>query len=74
MSKLWFSFERAMFPANSIVQLDLIELTQYLSETVMLMSHKFNVITRSRGLNLFSAKNEKQKAKNIIKDQEELVK
>ena len=40
----------------------------------MLVSHKFNVITRSRGLNLFSAKNEKQKAKNIIKDQEELIK
>ena len=59
--------------ANSMVQLDLIEPTQYWEQAVILVRLVFNVITYSRRSSLLSAVKAKQKAKNVIKDQAELV-
>ena len=62
-SKLWFRFEEALAQDNSIVQLYLNELTQYLEQPVMLVSQAFNVITYNQRLNILSAVQDKQKAK-----------
>ena len=62
-SKLWFRFEGALAQDNSIVQLYLNELTQYLEQPVMLVSQAFNVITYNQRLNILSAVQDKQKAK-----------
>ena len=62
-SKLWFRFEEALTQDNSIVQLYLNELTQYLEQPVMLVSQAFNVITYNQRLNILSAVQDKQKAK-----------
>ena len=62
-SKLWFRFEEALAQDNSIVQLYLNDLTQYLEQPVMLVSQAFNVITYNQRLNILSAVQDKQKAK-----------
>ena len=62
-SKLWFRFEEALAQDNSIVQLYLNELTQYLEQPVMLVSQAFDVITYNQRLNILSAVQDKQKAK-----------
>ena len=62
-SKLWFRFEEALAQDNSIVQLYLNELTQYLEQPVMLVSQAFNVITYNQRLNILSAVQDKQKVK-----------
>ena len=75
LSKLWFRFEEALAQENNMVRLDLNELIQYLEQSVMLVGqafNAFNVITYTRRLNVLSAVQDKQKAKNIIKDQAEL--
>ena len=73
LSKLWFRFEEALAQENNMVQLDLNELIQYLEQSVMLVGQAFNVVTYNRRLNVLSAVQDKQKAKNIIKDQAELL-
>ena len=73
LSKLWFRFEEALAQENNMVQLDLDELIQYLEQSVMLVGQAFNVVTYNRRLNVLSAVQDKQKAKNIIKDQAELL-
>ena len=55
-----------------MVKLYLREVIQYLEQSVMLVGQAFNVITYNRRLNVLSAVQDKQKAKNIIKDQAEL--
>lgn len=72
MSKLWFSFDKVTAHANNMVHVDLNELTQYLEQTVMLVSHTFNGITHNVILNLLSTVKVKQKTENNIKDQAEL--
>ena len=62
-SKLWFRFEEALAQDNSIVQLYLNELTQYLEQPVMLVSQAFNVITYNQRLNILSAVQDKRKPK-----------
>ena len=56
-----------------MVQLDLNDPIQYLRQSVMLVGQAFNVVTYNRRLNVLSAVQNKQKAKNIIKDQAELL-
>ena len=73
LSKLWFRFEEVLDQENNMVQLDLNELIQYLEQSVMLVGQAFNVVTYNRRLNVLSAVQDKQKAKNIIKDQAELL-
>ena len=73
LSKLWFRFEEALAQENNMVQLDLDELIQYLEQSVMLVGQAFNVVTYNQRLNVLSAVQDKQKAKNIIKDQAELL-
>ena len=70
-SKLQFRFEEALAQENLLVQVDLNGLTQYLEKSVILAGETFNVITYNRRLNVLSAVQDKQKAKNIIKDQTE---
>ena len=60
-----------MAQENLLVQVDLNGLTQYLEKSVILAGETFNVITYNRRLNVLSAVQDKQKAKNIIKDQTE---
>ena len=62
-SKLWFRFEEALPQDNSMVQLYLNELTQYLEQPVMLVSQAFNVITYNQRLNILSAVQDKRKPK-----------
>ena len=71
--KLWFRFEEALAQENNIVQLDFNELIQYLEQSVMLVGQTFDVVPYNRRLNVLSAIQDKQKAKNIIKDQAELL-
>ena len=73
LSKLWFRFEEVLAQENNMVQLDLNELIQYLEQSVMLVGQAFNVVTYNRRLNVLSAVQDKQKPKNIIKDQTELL-
>ena len=73
LSKLWFRFEEALAQENNMVQLNLNELIQYLEQSVMLVGQAINVITFNRRLNVLSAVHHMQKAKNIIKDQAELL-
>ena len=60
-----------MAQENILVELDLNGLTQSLEKSVILVGESFNVITYNRKLNVLSAVQDKQKAKNIIKDQTE---
>ena len=60
-----------MAQENILVELDLNGLTQSLEKSVILVGESFNVITHNRKLNVLSAVQDKQKAKNIIKDQTE---
>ena len=73
LSKLWFRFGEALVQENNMVQCDLNELIQYLEQSVMLVGQAFNVVTYNQRLNVLSAVQNKQKAKNIIKDQAELL-
>lgn len=73
LSKLRFRFEETLAEENNMVQVDLSQLTQYLEQSVMVIDQAFNVINYNRRLNVLSAVNDKQKAKNIIKDQAELL-
>ena len=73
LSKLWFRFGEALVQENNMVQCDLNELIQYLEQSMMLVGQAFNVVTYNRRLNVLSAVQDKQKAKNIIKDQAELL-
>ena len=70
-SKLQFRFEEALAQENILVELDLNGLTQSLEKSVILVGESFNVITYNRKLNVLSAVQDKQEAKNIIKDQTE---
>ena len=54
-----------------MVQLDLNELIQYLERSMILVGQAFNVVTYNWRLKVLSAVQDKQKAKNIIKDQAE---
>ena len=60
-----------MAQENILVELDLNGLTQSLEKSVILVGESFNVITYNRKLNVLSAVQDKQEAKNIIKDQTE---
>ena len=73
LSKLWFRFEEVLDQENNMVQLDLNELIQYLEQSVMLVGQAFNVVTYNQRLIVLSAVHNKQKAKNIIIDQAELL-
>ena len=72
-SKLWFRFKEVLAKENSMVQLDLNELTQYLEQSVMLVGQAFNAIAYNQRLNALSAVRDNPKAKSIIKDQAELL-
>ena len=71
--KLWFRFEEALAQENNIVQLDFNELIQYLEQSVLLVGQTFDVVPYNRRLNVLSTIQDKQKAKNIIKNQAELL-
>ena len=73
LSKLWSRFEEPLAQESNMVHLDFNELIHYLEQSAMLVSQAFNVVTYNRRLNVLYAVQDKQKAKNIIKDQAELL-
>ena len=72
LNKIWFSCKGVMAYENRMMQLDLIEMIQYLEKLAMLMGQALSVITYNIRLNVLSTVQKKQKAKKI-KDQVELL-
>lgn len=48
MNRFWFSSKEAITLKNHIMQLDLVELIQYLEQSVRLLAQTFNVSTFNR--------------------------